>query len=314
MTTTNNKPATKSTALGERAMLVDLTIRKWTPRRADAEASQQVIDANGMADGSGTFWKKLMPHNPQDLKKIDSKAAEVGRFHREITLPWLDGGVRCLTRDAFHQYADRMRVFRREFAALVADFANNIDAHKDAARQMLGTRYDAEEYPCAEDLIASYEIKFDFMPISDPSDFRVALDAEGMAEVSSSYKSMVDAKMADAMADAFGRLRDTVATFADRIGRVHEARKEHERKLNDGEKVGQVPTLRDSTVESLRDLCNVLPMLNLSNDPMLDELIDDVRNKLAIVEADDLRTGAAVRVEAVSNSQAILDKLNAFLS
>jgi hypothetical protein len=67
---------------------------------------------------------------------------------------------------------------------------------------------------------------------------------------------------------------------------------------------------RDSLVGNIRDLCNLLPSLNIAADPGLDSLNRDIERRLASLDPGLLRIDPAVRQAAAVDAAALLDTIS----
>ena len=70
-----------------------------------------------------------------------------------------------------------------------------------------------------------------------------------------------------------------------------------------------VDGFKDSLVENIRDLCQVLPRLNLTGDADLNNYCELVKQKLAVLDAGDLRENEVARKSAANEAQGILDAM-----
>jgi hypothetical protein len=69
---------------------------------------------------------------------------------------------------------------------------------------------------------------------------------------------------------------------------------------------------RDSLVLNVRDLCNIMPSLNITGNPELDRIAGELQ-QLARFEPDTLRNSEAARDETKAKAQAIIDQIGAYL-
>jgi hypothetical protein len=95
------------------------------------------------------------------------------------------------------------------------------------------------------------------------------------------------------------RIAEATQDIWDRITKIvgHMARK-----LSDPEGI-----FRNSLVENVKDLIELLPKLNFTGDPAVSDVIDEMRT--LVVDPDTLRTDSQVRSQVAKEAQQILDRL-----
>jgi len=104
----------------------------------------------------------------------------------------------------------------------------------------------------------------------------------------------VDRRVKNATEDLFRRLAEVTKRFAETLSNPD-------------------AIFRDSLVENAVELVNLLPRLNVANDPELEKIRKEVSKKLASQDAENLRNAPKVRQKAADDAQAILDKMSGFL-
>jgi hypothetical protein len=70
-----------------------------------------------------------------------------------------------------------------------------------------------------------------------------------------------------------------------------------------------VGVFRDTLIENARDLCEVLPRLNLTGDADLNNYCQQVKEKIAVYDAQDLRDDAMLRKNVADEASSILDQM-----
>jgi hypothetical protein len=65
----------------------------------------------------------------------------------------------------------------------------------------------------------------------------------------------------------------------------------------------------DTLVSNIADLADLLPALNVSNDPKLTQMADNLRSKLASYDPDDLRKQEGARKMAAKDARQILAEI-----
>ena len=280
-----------SVKLSEKAMLVRLTISQWSARKFDKKVSDKVARDYGASADAGRYSKVLIAE--EAIQAIAKAANEARTYHYENTLPWRDDGARILPAAQFERYSKSLREFRIKFDRAVSDFVPRYSDYVEAAKSRLNGMFEAADYPPAHELADRYSFETTIDPIPDAPDFRVALQAEDAAAIQASIEARNRVALDTAMRDVWTRLHDTVSRLAER--------------LTDPDAV-----FRDSLLENLTGLCKVLPALNLTSDPELTRLSDEVQAKLCRFAPDTLRGHKPTRARVAEDASAILDAMKAY--
>lgn len=278
--------------LHEKAMLVNLAISQWTARKLDKKASAEVAQAHGNNGDWGRYNKSLIAKTA--LEEIAKIATEARTYHYANTLPWSDNGQRILPSARYMQYTTDMRAFCSRFDNAADQLEINYDSLVSQAQANLNGLFNPADYPPAHKARKSFAFSFDIDPLPTSADFRVNIgDAE--AEI---IRQQIEQRSADrvrtAMRDAAGRLLDAVQHAA--------------AKLADKDAI-----FRDSMIGNIRDLCSILPALNITDDPTLAQAITDTTATLAKYEPQTLRDNPTIREKTASAAQAITAKLSDYV-
>lgn len=165
---------------------------------------------------------------------------------------------------------------------------------KEDARINLNGLFNDADYPSEAKIVGKYGFTVEVSPLPDKSDFRVNLADEEVEKIKVQIENRVESAKAFAMKDLWNRLYDVVAHM--------------QGKLADSEAI-----FRNSLVENICKLCELLPKLNIDDDPALETMRQEVERKLCQVDAETLRTDLDTRQETAQNAQAILDAMSAYM-
>lgn len=275
--------------LQQKAMLVNLNISQWTASKKDKAVSlavQQQHKANEKK--AGWFNKRLI--DPTALEPISKIEGRIREFHYKLTLPWGDNGDRILPAKVYMDYVDGLRKFRTEFDDAVDTFVNKYPLLVQEARVMLGTMYDPGDYPDISNIRHRFDLKTTFAPVPDAEDFRVNVGADEIEEIKKSITAGVADRQRAAIKECWGRVRDVVERIQERLATPD-------------------AIFRDSLIENAKSLMELLPKLNITEDPELEAVRRDVMDHL-IIEPEELRRSLKTRQATANKAQEILDKMN----
>jgi hypothetical protein len=284
-------------SLTSRAMLVRLSVSRWTARKLDRDASNEIAEINNAAADAGRFNKLLIDR--EHLAGVESAVNAIRKHHDANTLPWTITGVALLPAANYFDYmAEHKRLvstLHRERDKLVASY----DAAKEARKAKLGDLYREEDYPEAEKLAASIRSEIDVMPLPDAKDFRVQLGDAEEARIRDEITASVNAAVAGAVRSLWDRVQQTVAHMHDRLANYEPAA--------DGTKAKN--PFRDSLVENMRDMVALMAKLNIGDDPALESVRRLMADKLCAAEPQDLRDNDTLRAAQAADCARILDMM-----
>jgi len=279
-------------SLTQKAMLINLSISQWTARKHDTAATKRVAEDFGNAAATGRYNKLLIAQDA--LKKIASTVTAARTFYYSNTLPWTDDGNRMLPATSYMEFTDEMRRLRNLFNNAVDDFEANYPALIEQARDMLAGLFNPDDYPSAAQIRRKYAFNFDVSPLPAAEDFRVMLQGDEVEQIQRSITERAEQRVNTAMADLYERLYKVVSKAAD--------------SLKDPKAI-----FHDTLIGNIVEITELLPKLNIANDPALEELRKIVEAKLCHTEPVELRKDINVRKVVADDAQAILDAMSAYM-
>lgn len=286
---------TRKLDLSSRAMLVQLSIGQWTARKLDRKVSAEVALQHDAKRSAGNYNKVLLARG--NLAAIAQVASQARADHADASLPWMQDGSRILPVDAYGRYTEVMRKHRVAFEREVKEFIAAYPEFVEQARDDLGALFNAADYPSARDVARRFHWSVTVLPMPDAADFRVDMDAATVAMLQADVAASVQDAVSRAMGDASERLHRVVRAMADKLAAY---------KPDLGK---QGNPFRDSLVENVREVCDVLPLLNLTGDARLAAAIEQVRDTLAVHDAQALREDETLRRDVAAKADAIADAM-----
>ena len=156
------------------------------------------------------------------------------------------------------------------------------------ARIRLGTMYQASDYPPTQEIYSLFKIETEITPVPDTHDFRVDVAKDTAEELKRDLTSVIRRRQADAVKDCWTRIREVVQRISDQCnnekGRIH-----------------------DSLIENARGLAKVLSSLNITDDPSIAQVEQDINAML--VSPASLRSSPHTRKKTAAAADAILAKI-----
>jgi len=287
-----------TTNIQKSAVIVRLNIKQWGAEKTDRTVSDEVASGKKAAANAGKYVKSLFAGN-QLLKDIEKVAGKARNLNKAQTLPYL-AGQDLLPVGNFDSHAEVIGRYKDMFNALVTEFLSTYEKARDAQQLRLGDMFDATDYPPVQDVRERFQFTISYQPLPDGNTFDKMFDSEEMEKMLiENAEADMQSKIDEAMHELWTRLISRVDNF-------QSAMRRYQPKTAESKAVG---TFKDSIVQNIRDLCDVLPRLNLTGDADLNNYCELVRSKLAGLDAGDLRQDEVLRKNAADDAQSILDAM-----
>jgi len=281
-------------SIANECMIVNLQIGVWEGKRLDKEASRDVTNRAGAEEDAARVNKHLIP---KDKLKAVTKAQGALRLHfYDRTVPWKDNGDRLLTRKLYLKFIEEHEKLMNDFRDAVEEFITKIyPACRDQAEFRMGSLFRHEDYPPAESLRYRFYANMQVDVVTTGKDFRLDMDEKHVASIRKDMERELGERSKAATMHVYKRVLDELTHY-------HEV-------TSDPEKV-----FRNSTVEKLEDLIDILPGLNIADDPDLNAVIDQMKDTLSGRSPDDLRNNSAERSAAAKATEEVLDVMKGFMN
>ena len=252
--------------LGERAMLVRLSIKGWTGMKADTELTRDAAQRAGATGDIGIFNKRLI--SKQALEPVKKVANEARMELYRSTLPWEDPYRLCPV-DEYESVKAKMDDFRIRYEQAADAFIKGYPDMIDEARQRLGSLFVEKEYASVEDMKARLEIRFETKPIPEADHF-----------IANIVDKDLEAVKMDLIRDQEERLEvATLHTFEVLSGYVETLKSA----IDDG------GIFRDSAVSNIVSVCRSMQSMNITNNPVLSEASEKLLSVLEDLDPDTIR-------------------------
>lgn len=289
-----------STDISRRVLAISPNIRVWSGRKYDKDVSNEVAVQKAASLNSGRYNKNLLPEGADSLKAVQQKAGLIRNEHYRRTLPLYDG-VQAIRAEGYFDYAQWWNQQEAEYLALVNTFVGEYPALMAKAAKALGPMWKPEDYPQAHEVAGKFGISVNVFPLPSGTQFEAfvsALGEEVVEGLSANLQVQQEKMIREAMQEAWQRLYDAIKKMQEKCA------------IPAGE-TGSV--FRDTMVENILRLTEVLPTLNLTDDPDLTSMVDQVRRELAVYSAESLRNVPSSREDAAAKAAEIMRTMGAFM-
>ena len=287
----------------ERTMLVHLKLSSCGFTKVDHEATGDILEQHSAGNNAGKFTKHLLPQ--EAIKPVNTIVNLIRTVNKQQTLPFDDSHWRLLTTDNYIGYLkvinELIVKLREQVEVLIDQFGH----HKERAKSMLGGMYKETDYPTPDEIRGKYRIETDFRNVPSAGNFLVNLSDEHLADIQNRIEESTKAKLADAQKDLWRQLLEVTKHFADTM-----AKDEREIKDKDGKVTGyRAPLFKDTTLTNITRVTELVPKLNVTNDPELDQLAADINTALNGYSPVQLRQSSTTRAGAAAKGKAAVDRI-----
>ena len=280
----------RTTMAAVRVSMSWMGTRKTLTAEQRAEAAEPFgTDARFLSAG-----KRLLDISHPAFKAVTAVRGKVVAFTKSMSLPYPEPGIRLIRQDRIDDFAAKMRELQEE----LADAVENLDRHyselKSAARQRLGSLFNAGDYP--ESLAGAVSIDADF-PSVEPPDYLQQLNPQLYEQECRRIQSRFDEAVTLAEQAFTAELAKLVSHLTERLS---------------GHDDGKPRVFRDSMVENLTEFFARFRQLNVRSNEQLDSLVADAQRVIRGVDPQSLRDNAGLRQHVateMSRVQSVLDGL-----
>lgn len=275
-------------------MLARLNIGSWHDTRYDRDVSEDVARRNKVEGHAGKYLKKLV-EGSHTLTKLRATGQAARTYFYQHTRPWLDGGERILPNELYFDVTSQMRKFETEYFGWVDEFIKGYPDDIKRAQARLKGMFKAEDYPDPEAIRDRFYFAFTIWPFPNMTDWRCQMADEDREEHIRAAVEQLEASHERMAQDLFMRMFKVVENMHTRLA--------------DTDMI-----FRDSLVGNVRELVDLMPKLNITNDPRIDELVKEARMNLCSFDAQTLRDDRDTRKKVAKEAEKMVNKLSAYLA
>ena len=287
--------------LSQKAVLADLTIRRWTGRKLDRKVTEEVNTERDADTDAARVNKMLISKKCfADIHRLTSGSRQ--KFYLK-TIPWSDSGPRILPSSILTEFTNEFRTLRQEFEEAVIEFDKNYPKYV-ADKKRLGKMFNPDDYPDPKNIRKMFSFAMKYSNIPDSGDLRVDVSKEQLADLKAEIESNVQGALREVIEEPARRIVEVVGKMSTKLQNYKPATEE-DRAEN---------TFRDSLVENIRDLVPLLTSFNLLGDKRLTTIITRVEKELCKNDADVLREDEDVRKKVQKAADDILKQANALMA
>jgi len=295
-------PKKIATPLSRKAVLVSVSISQWTARKLDKKVTEETNRRHSATADAGRYNKLLI--EAERLSEISGLVSKARLLHYKMTRPWADDGPRILANVLFHKFSEEFRSIKREFAAAADKFAADYPRYVEERKKKLNGMFNENDYPHPSTIREKFKLDLTVLPFPDADDFRSDLDDDTVADIRKEIEATTKNVTSHAMNHTVQQIIDTVGHMAAKLA-------DYKASGGRGDKAEGV--FRDTLVENVRELAELLPAFNLTDDPKLTAITDRIKKELCGEDAASLRKNDAARATVQKSADEIVAAVSSLL-
>lgn len=280
--------------IGNKAMLAELTIRKWGASKSDRKASNEFAASKHSNPTMSKVTKTLLqsPH----LVGFDQLGNAARNVHYNFTMPWLDNGMRILPTKKFLEYGRSIKDISDRSAVCIDNFCESYEELIKSAEGQLGGLFNITDYPAVEKVREKFGIQMRFLPIPQENDWRVDLGEEDVKRLQEELKVTFGDSQNRAIDDLVEKVRERL----ERLQMV----------LADPDDMSFKRRLRENHISGLVELPDFIDTMNVFDNQKLSNLAESLATKLDFnFDADGLKDDPALKARVLMNVNELLADL-----
>lgn len=280
------------TELHTKAIRIHLLWGYWPPEKEDKVITRDTNKSFGVLGNHGRYVKKLF--SPEYMRRLREHTSKTKAYYYHHTLPWEDRVSRLISTKSLEEVSTELNRAVQKYDDILLETVGDEAAYTQAVydqRVYLSSAWNLADYPTRQGFMAKYHAYLDILPLVTTTDLRCELSDSLRKQIEDSVERDTENRFKAAMADVWKRLYEPVKKMAETLADPKQ-------------------TFKDTLVTNIRDVIDVMPELNILDDPRLRELTERVRDTLAFVEPDDLREDLYDRAEYAKKADELSDILS----
>jgi hypothetical protein len=246
----------------------------------------------GVAEQVGRYNKALLP-GAEELSLVHAKSTFIRALYYRNTLPWGIEGTQLLPCDNYLTFIKEYGQHASEWQWLVDQFVKHYPALVSDAQNTLGALFNREDYPDPRHIREKFRIDMAVFPVP-ATDFRVSVLDSELDRIRSDVEARVNHAQDVALREAWQRLFNRVEGVYEKIA-------------------DPTSIFRDSLIDNVRETCEILGRMNITNNPDFEAMRSEVMDKIASHDPDTLRRDLDVRSATADEVKSIMDKMRAYM-
>ena len=284
--------------LRNKALLVKFSVTEFTNEISDPDLSRRVANLVQADDADSFDSKKKLLDCPAITKLKKLKGDTRNNLVNPLSAPF-EVGRRIMPSALCDQLEHGYATAKQKWEDYKIELRGEIEGAINRAQRRLGDAWKASDYPSADDIVGKYTMSLTYSQIPDTEDFRIDnLSHDRNEEIRLDMERGINQQIEDAMSAIHKRAYDVISHLLSVCKNYG-----HDK---DGKVIGR---FKDSTVEHVRALEKLLPVLNMTGDPKLQKVAQTLSQELKNITPDWIKNSAGERQRIATVSESIIADL-----
>ena len=286
--------ARKFMDIRDRGYLVTIVSSLPTLRKLDPKGSKAVDQTLGSLN-AGNYRKVLL--TKEFMGPVTKPLRAFRKVHVDMTVPYVKPwGILPIGLDT--EYKKFRREAQDEFYQGVDTIYPELKDEIQKAKVRLSVMFDPNDFPTKENFKSLFQFSHDSRAIESAEDLRSHLSDEEIVAV----ENNIHRRYKEAVGSVYSRVEETVGRLADSLA-----------KYEKDPATGKVTHgFHKTAVDDIRRLSELLPSLNITGDPKLDQLAKRIESELTRYETPELKENDIIRNNVMNSAEDILDVLDGY--
>lgn len=282
--------------LSQQVLLVSLHFSLCRQSKASKEQAKEVEDNNHAARGT-TRVSYYYFQQQQGKQTIDALAEVKSHFnawaaeHRRLTKPWDAGNTRLLPAALVGRYMEMTQQFETAAPGVLAGF---FEVHNDwlvTAPTRMGALFSAADFPSLQECREKIGWEKSMIPLPQAEQWKqVELVAPGLATaMEATTNERITRAVEEARQQTWSDLFKPVQNIVEVLTK-------------------DKPRIFESLLGNLTNILDLAPSFNLTSDTEMTRFIQEAREGLSGVTAEELRKDPDLRIQTVNTAKALLTR------
>jgi hypothetical protein len=287
-------------------MQASCKVRHWSSKKEDKALTAYIASMTDVDSEIAKTTKLLIRKDCAKYNLIGTLQSVVRqKTHYKFSVNWSAYGVQIITVAMYQDYCAAMDAGIAEVDEAVRDFIeNHYENERDRMRQYmedhnLGRFYNPAQYPSKAELYDRFKVSYSVAPMPRIDGFPLDLSEHEIENLQSKMEADMKSSTDEVIKNLAGRIHQVVSHMATSL--------EESRVDAKGNETSKI--FRDSLVENVREIADLIPKLDPTGNGTFDTYAREIKNKLCKYSADGLRKIGSVREDVAKDARSIAESL-----
>jgi len=279
----------KKSCLTSKAVLCNLTIKVPKKQQEDKEETRKLREKAAGRDVISAHKKLFTKEAFADIMTVIGKAR---KLPAQYGFPW-GLGIFLVPLLNYEKLNSALVTLKVDFEKLAQEKVDKYESMVEEAKTLLGDLFNPADYPSKEIFAKKFGFSFDIYPV--PASDHFVLQAE--AELIQKFQESVDEKIKETEESFSKHLLDRIIPVVSKMAEDFK---------------GKDKNFHKSLIGNIDNIIDLVPALNILNDPKIAEFAEEIKRKLTNVSMDTLKKDKGLRAEKAETASDIVNRMSSY--